>query len=551
MTTSTLKRQKRCPNGTRKNKDTGRCVKIKEKRCSIGTRKNKDTGKCQVKQNKTKKISTTIKSIEKTAKVCPPNKPLYNPKTNRCLLDNEANRKKIGKIQIKETIKDTSKDIIKDTSKDIIKKQEQVKKVCPPSKPLYNPKTNRCVLDNEANRKKLGKVQSVDQNKKKQEQVKKVCPPSKPLYNPKTNRCLMNTLENMKKLGLEYKEKPEDIKEIKKYKDFNTNINLDLYKVNLLENFNKVTDNIWEGNMYKILISMHYVLSRHNNACFLSGKIDTPRKSVTFEKFNIMYVSLSKVNLGYRYKNRYLDDLDLITIQDSNLSKNKGKNMVEYMSVYKNFDLKKQIENCKKNNKRFAIGLIYLHNKEKRKAHQNSYIYDIEKQELEIFEPNGGNNSEEINKLFNIDNFYIEFLKYFEKNKIPIKTFYKPIHYCPYGPQSNDFLSRKLIKNAPGGYCAAWSIYYLDARLSNPNVPRNLLINTMNNRFRDESAVFINSYSSFILTNFLNYVLNFDKLKKTYPTFLKNFNRNRLTRPEKKYLSEQLIKETDTLVSSM
>ena len=44
--------KKRCPNGTRKNKKTGRCKKtVLKKRCPNGTRKNKKTGRC----NKIKK----------------------------------------------------------------------------------------------------------------------------------------------------------------------------------------------------------------------------------------------------------------------------------------------------------------------------------------------------------------------------------------------------------------------------------------------------------------------------------------------------------------
>ena len=546
MTTNTIKKRKKCPNGTRKNKNTGRCIKIKGKRCPNGTRKNKDTGKCESKYDTKIKSPTQIKSIIKTRKVCPPNKPLYNPKTNRCVLDSEVNRKKLGQIEIKDTIKDT------------IKKKEQVRKVCPPNKPLYNPKTNRCVLDSEVNRKKLGQIEIKDTIKdtiKKKEQVRKVCPPNKPLYNPKTNRCLMNTMANMKKLGLEFSQKPDDIEQTKKYKKFDTKINLDFRKADLLENFNKVTDNIWQGNMYKILMGMYYVLSRHSNVCFLSGEIDTPRKRVDFEKFNIIYIITTKRTFDFSNKYGNLNDSEILSKKEYELmKKQKGKKvktkMIEYMSVSKGFNLKKNIENCKKNNKRFAIGLIYLLNREKNEAHENSYIYDIEKHELEIFEPNGGDVND-IKELFNVDNFYSEFLEYFKKNKIPVKRFYKPINYCPIGPQYNDSYSTYLIQNAPSGYCAAWSIYYLDARLSNPNIPRDLLITTMNIKFRNESAVFINSYSTFIIMNFLNNVLDFDKLKNKYPTFLKNFNEGKLTKPQRIYLNEQLIKEIDTLISSM
>lgn len=87
-------------------------------RCPNGTRRNKQTGECEPKSQ--------------TTKVCPPGK-LLNPKTNRCINDTVANRKKIGLTK------------------------KKANKVCPPGK-LLNPKTNRCIQDTTANRKKLSLV---------------------------------------------------------------------------------------------------------------------------------------------------------------------------------------------------------------------------------------------------------------------------------------------------------------------------------------------------------------------------------------------------------
>ena len=466
----------------------------KKKRCPNGTRKNKQTGHCEEIKKKIKSPSP-IKLRPLTRKNCPPHKPLYNPITNRCVLDNKLNRNKITKLAPE-----------------------------PSPKPVL--------------------------------QLKK-CPPHKPLYNPITNRCLMNTLANMKKLGLEFEKKTKQIKKTQTYKEISAKINLDLKKADLLQNFNKVTDNIWEGNIYKILIGLHYVLKRHKNACFLSGTVDTPRRRVNFEKFNIIYETTTQNDFNKNNSYGFYKDLEVINKKEYDvIKKQNGKNIkikiAETMFVSKSFNLKKQIDECKKNNKRFVVGLIFLGFKisDELGGHENSYIYDIKKQELEIFEPNGSI-VDSIRERYNTNNFYSEFLKYFKKNKVPIKKFYKPIDYCPIGPQYNDPYSVYLIKNAPGGYCAAWSIYYLDARLSNPNIPRDLLITTMNTNFRDESAVFINSYSTFIVTHFLTNVLDFNKLKKKYPTFLKNFNNNKLTKAQQKYLNEQLLKEMNNLVYSI
>ena len=80
---------------------------IKIKRCPKGTRKNKTTGKCEKrKRREIKKLVIKPSSAKKTqTKKCPPHKPLYNPKTNRCVLDTLANREKIKNINLKQNEK--------------------------------------------------------------------------------------------------------------------------------------------------------------------------------------------------------------------------------------------------------------------------------------------------------------------------------------------------------------------------------------------------------------------------------------------------------------
>lgn len=498
----------------------------KNKRCPNGTRKNKKTGKCEPKQNKTKKSQPVPqpqpikklsspspkpviikKSPPKTRKKCPAKKPLYNPVTNRCVLNNAMNRRKIS------LLKSAS---IKSIPKPIIIKQASPKLKGPTPKPEPKP-------------------------------VKK-CPLSKPIYNPKTNRCLLNTIKNMKKLGLELEQKSDVIQKTEKFKKIVKEITKskeESKKVDLLENIDRVFENIWRSDMYKILIAMNYVLNRHTNSCFVSGNINTPQKRINYEKFNIVYITS-------HYFREY-ENMQIVYRKDD---KNKARirrncKNLEYMMVPSTLNLRERIEVCKQNNKRFLVGLIYLYNEIKDDAHQNSYIYDIQKEELEIFEPNGSRVNQ-LDKKYGLKNFYREFLNYFVNMGIPIRKYYKPIDYCPsQGPQQFDYYTTKLIKNAPGGYCAVWSIYYLDARLSNPNVPRDLLITFMVNKFREESAVFINSYSSYVLSNFVTNLLDINKLSKDYPNLLNNFNKNKLSRQEKRYLEDKLIEESNKLFLSL
>ena len=153
---------------------------IKRKRCPNGTRKNKITGKC-VKINKLLAKPSLAKKTQKNK--CPPHKPLYNPKTNRCVFDTPANRIKLAhKPSVKPSVKKPVKSLIK-----LPQKQTQKKK-CPPHKPLYNPKTNRCVLNTPANRIKINKI-NLQLNEKREDLV----PVVKNKIEKRTNKNLLKT----------------------------------------------------------------------------------------------------------------------------------------------------------------------------------------------------------------------------------------------------------------------------------------------------------------------------------------------------------------------
>ena len=322
-------------------------------------------------------------------------------------------------------------------------------------------------------------------------------------------------------------------------------INEDSQTVDLLRNFDTVLDNIWYGDKYKMLIGLNYVLNRHKKrVCFVAGELDTPQKRINLEKYNILYVVSYKM---YKIKG------DIIYKREG-YNRAYKKNIVEYMTIPFNFNLSEKIKECIKNNKRFLVGLLFLYNqiKDKDGPHQNCYIYDIKKRELEIFEPFGGRVYEFVN-LFNLYNVYSQLKSYFrielEKINIDLNYTYQPINYCPLGPQRYNNMTQ--IVNPPGGYCAAWSLYYLDARLSNPNVPRDKLIKSLLEELKDETAIFINSYSSFILNNFLKNVLDIDNINSTYPKFIENFNNNKLTKKEQEYLKDKLIQQNGILFKSL
>lgn len=154
------------------------------------------------------------------------------------------------------------------------------------------------------------------------------------------------------------------------------------------------------------------------------------------------------------------------------------------------------------------------------RGHQNVLIYDVEKKELERFEPHGGGSSVSIwcieeyktNPLVlqlqnapctedSIDNAIVKHLKPI----IGFNTYYPPMSFCPIiGFQSKKSFEKEGVD--PGGFCFYWSIYYVDLRLSFPNKTRTQVIKDamagIEDMFDvhewDDFGSFIRSYAVFI-----------------------------------------------------
>ena len=84
----------RCPNGSRRNKKTGKCEKKStSKKCPEGKRLNPKTNRC---------VKYKLSSVKK----CPKGK-ILNPKTKRCIIDNSQNRKRLQLSIKKQSINTT------------------------------------------------------------------------------------------------------------------------------------------------------------------------------------------------------------------------------------------------------------------------------------------------------------------------------------------------------------------------------------------------------------------------------------------------------------
>jgi hypothetical protein len=161
--------------------------------------------------------------------------------------------------------------------------------------------------------------------------------------------------------------------------------------------------------------------------------------------------------------------------------------------------------------KRFVVCILDLVGQ-----HANALVFDKKLKTFERFEPNGSQVEVSINPLS--ENYNYPLLDQALKDIFQTELGYNylpSLNICPYvGPQfiesAQESGSRYI--GDPLGFCAAWSLLYIDARLSNPDIPPDILVDlllkqlatsTSSSSTTTGAAVtmrdFIRGYSNFIV----------------------------------------------------
>jgi hypothetical protein len=135
-------------------------------------------------------------------------------------------------------------------------------------------------------------------------------------------------------------------------------------------------------------------------------------------------------------------------------------------------------------------------------GHANMMIYDKETKELERFEPNASMAGQD-GGCFDPPGFDEKIKDLFNKNvkNGMVKTAIPPLGYCPEGFQAIQELENEKLMTDPGGWCAAWSAWYADTRLLNPNKTREQVVRLAMNQLEhspESMTKFIRNYSIFI-----------------------------------------------------
>jgi ankyrin repeat protein len=117
-------------------------------------------------------------------------------------------------------------------------------------------------------------------------------------------------------------------------------------------------------------------------------------------------------------------------------------------------------------------------------AHANVLLYDKTTNEMERFEPYGKDFPPNFNYIsknldFNLSNLfknYFQDLKYYTPSDFEIKIGLQLL-------DSYEYNKEKHI-NDPGGFCAAWSLWYVEMRITNSDIDRKDILNKLINQIR-------------------------------------------------------------------
>jgi len=178
-------------------------------------------------------------------------------------------------------------------------------------------------------------------------------------------------------------------------------------------------------------------------------------------------------------------------------------------------------------------------------AHANILFYDKEKNEMERFEPYGKDYPPGFNYNpgildMTLENLFNNFFTIDDKTKF---KYFSPSSYeIKIGLQLLDSYEYSKEKNIgdPGGFCAAWSLWYIEMRLNNLNINKTQLLNKLINHIRMKQIPFRT-----VIRNFTKNIINIrDDILLTSDIDINKWINNNFTNEQAK----QIIKRITDLI---
>ena len=263
----------------------------------------------------------------------------------------------------------------------------------------------------------------------------------------------------------------------------------------------------WIADGFDVLFSVIYLLEKHSNLC-------------------VPYYKVSKESI--------LNDVILFWNHNSSSKEATPSDyFLEYPGDKERF--LKSMGQCLKNKSRFIIVPIGIKFSSGTGGHFNIILIDKVNKTIERFEPYG---VETLNELSIMTMFENKFKGIFNKLAQGYKL-YSGNKLCP--ESGIQMLEEEAIQKEEGtaieldsdpiGYCIAWSIYYVDMRLTNLKIkPQQLIKLILKNlqNYNHSLRTFIRNYSAFLLKEKTKFLKSLDVVINRSLTSgkQKNFSKN-------------------------
>ena len=234
-------------------------------------------------------------------------------------------------------------------------------------------------------------------------------------------------------------------------------------ELNLLHKMD-VGSTSFSGIPFNTIAGLLYFLKTHRHACSPLGGVSSTGSKIHLEDFELCWMCNGTKACDWK-----------LHVPD---------NFVE------------SFKNCLRHaSSRFIFGLIHMEDTDS--AHANAWLYDKFDNSVEFFEPHGWSGS----KSFNVNAMYDRLQKFFVDN-FNVRSVSRPYDFCPsIGIQKLQSRERKQLDL---GYCAAWSLWWIDYRLSNADsslARHELLTKAVEELTKNRGKLtrFIRNYGDFIV----------------------------------------------------
>ena len=236
----------------------------------------------------------------------------------------------------------------------------------------------------------------------------------------------------------------------------------------------KVDKAHWKGSQKNILLGLYHLKNKRGLKKFEMFGEPEISENYTFDQI------VQNTHIYFNFHNEFIS-----------APKNLRNKMMTLLSDNKN---------NKKGAVRYGVVPVFLVGSQFTHAHSNIILFDFKKQTCERFEPYG----------FSTDDTRFDTrMRHFLKNSLlPFKMKYlKPLNDEDFQETeehqiSDSAFSVEVISSDPGGYCAAWCIWYIEMRLRYSNLTREQLVSKINLKIKKlDTSVreLIRNYSEYLI----------------------------------------------------